>query len=169
MQYIFQNPYTALNPRKTVGQLVEQPLRELFSLSRSERRETVLAALDDAALNGSYAGRYPDQLSGGERHRVALARALTVEPELLVCDEVTSALDVSVQAAIVELLYRLQRTRGLTLLLITHNLALVRSLANDVLILRDGQIVEHGTTVLDDPQSDYARELLANVPTLTLE
>jgi peptide/nickel transport system ATP-binding protein len=168
MQYIFQNPYTSLNPRKTVGQLVEQPLRELFSLSRRQRSERVAAALEDAALGREYASRYPDQLSGGERQRVAIARALVVEPELLICDEVTSALDVSVQAAIVELLHRLQRTRGVALLLITHNLALVRSLADDVLILRDGRVVEHGPGVLDRPQSEYAMQLLANVPALQL-
>jgi peptide/nickel transport system ATP-binding protein len=168
MQYIFQNPYTSLNPRKTVAQLVEQPLRELFSLSRAERARRVSEALAEAALSDQYARRYPDQLSGGERQRVAIARALVLEPELLVCDEVTSALDVSVQAAIVELLHRLQHTRGVTLLLITHNLALVRSLADDVLILRDGQIVEHGPSVLDAPQSQYAIQLLANAPNLAL-
>jgi peptide/nickel transport system ATP-binding protein len=168
MQYIFQNPYTSLNPRKTVGQLVEQPLRELTSLSRKERTRKAAAALESAALSHEYAGRYPDQLSGGERQRVAIARALVVEPELLVCDEVTSALDVSVQAAIVELLHELKRTRGIALVLITHNLALVRSLADDVLILRDGQIVEHGPSVLDQPQSEYAVTLLDNVPSLAL-
>ena len=167
MQYIFQNPYTSLNPRKTAEQLVEQPLRELMSLSRAERSERVSDALAEAALSDDYRGRYPDELSGGERQRVAIARALVLEPELLICDEVTSALDVSVQAAIVELLHRLQRTRGVTLLLITHNLALVRSLADDVLILRDGRIVEHGPDVLDQPKSEYATQLLANVPSLT--
>jgi peptide/nickel transport system ATP-binding protein len=168
MQYIFQNPYTSLNPRKTVGQLVEQPLRELTSLSRKERTRKAAAALEDAALSQEYAGRYPDQLSGGERQRVAIARALVLEPELLVCDEITSALDVSVQAAIVELLHELKRTRGVALVLITHNLALVRSLADDVLILRDGQIVEHGPSVLDQPKSEYAMTLLDNVPNLAL-
>jgi peptide/nickel transport system ATP-binding protein len=168
MQYIFQNPYTSLNPRKTVGQLVEQPLRELLDMPGRERRERVVMALEEAALSAHYADRYPDQLSGGERQRVAIARALVVEPELLICDEVTSALDVSVQAAIVELLHRLQVTRGLTLVLITHNLALVRSIADDVVILRDGRVVEHGDTVLDRPQSEYAVQLLADVPTLSL-
>jgi peptide/nickel transport system ATP-binding protein len=168
MQYVFQNPYTSLNPRKTVGQLVEQPLRELLSISGAQRRERVVTALEEAALNAAYADRYPDQLSGGERQRVAIARALVVEPELLICDEVTSALDVSVQAAIVELLHRLQVTRGLTLVLITHNLALVRSIADDVVILRDGRVVEQGQTVLDNPQSEYAVQLLADVPTLSL-
>jgi peptide/nickel transport system ATP-binding protein len=168
MQYIFQNPYTSLNPRKTIGQLVEQPLRQMFDYGRPERHERVVAALQDAALNDQYVNRYPDQLSGGERQRVAIARALVVEPELLVCDEVTSALDVSVQAAIVELLHRLQVTRGLTLVLITHNLALVRSIADDVVILRDGRVVEQGDSVLDRPQSEYAVQLLADVPSLSL-
>jgi peptide/nickel transport system ATP-binding protein len=168
LQYVFQNPYTSLNPRKTVGRLVEQPLRELFDLPRAERDSRVIAALEDAALNAEYLNRYPDQLSGGERQRVAIARALVSEPKLLVCDEVTSALDVSVQAAIVELLHRLKSERGLTLVLITHNLALVRSLADDVVILRDGRVVEQGQAVLDSPQTDYSAQLLADVPSLEL-
>lgn len=168
MQYVFQNPYTSLNPRKTIGQLVEQPLRQMFDFGARERHDRVVAALQDAALSEQYVNRYPDQLSGGERQRVAIARALVVEPELLVCDEVTSALDVSVQATIVELLHRLQVTRGLTLVLITHNLALVRSIADDVVILRDGRVVEQGDSVLDRPQSEYAVQLLADVPTLSL-
>ena len=168
LQYVFQNPYTSLNPRKTVGRLIEQPLQQLFKLSASEREQRVVAALHDAALNEEYLNRYPDQLSGGERQRVAIARALVVQPKLLVCDEVTSALDVSVQAAIVELLHRLKLERGLTLVLITHNLALVRSLADDVVILRDGQVVEQGQEVLDSPKSEYALQLLADVPSLSL-
>lgn len=168
MQYVFQNPYTALNPRKTVAQLVEQPLRELFSLSRKERAQKTEEALEAAALSRSYLGLFPDQLSGGERQRVAIARALVVEPELLVCDEVTSALDVSVQAAIVELLDGLKRTRGVSLIMITHNLALVRSLADDVLILRDGVMVEHGPSVLDQPREEYTATLLRNVPDLSV-
>jgi peptide/nickel transport system ATP-binding protein len=168
VQYVFQNPYTSLNPRKTVGRLVEQPLRQLFKLPAPERERRVIEALRDAALSEDYLRRYPDQLSGGERQRVAIARALVVEPDLLVCDEVTSALDVSVQAAIVELLHRLKVERGLTLVLITHNLALVRSLADDVVILRDGRVVEQGQEVLDSPKSEYAVQLLADVPSLSL-
>jgi peptide/nickel transport system ATP-binding protein len=168
MQYVFQNPYTSLNPRKTIGQLVEQPLREMLKIGGRERRERVVTALESASLSVEYLDRYPDQLSGGERQRAAIARALVVEPELLVCDEVTSALDVSVQAAIVELLYGLQVNHGLTLVLITHNLALVRSIADDVVILRDGFVVESGDDVLDRPQTDYAIQLLADVPSLTV-
>jgi peptide/nickel transport system ATP-binding protein len=168
LQYVFQNPYTSLNPRKTVGRLIEQPLQQLFKLPGAERRERVVAALRDSALSEDYVNRYPDQLSGGERQRVAIARALVVEPKLLVCDEVTSALDVSVQAAIVELLHRLKLERGLTLVLITHNLALVRSLADDVVILRNGQVVEQGQEVLDHPSSEYGLQLLSDVPSLSL-
>jgi peptide/nickel transport system ATP-binding protein len=170
IQYVFQNPYTSLNPRKTIGRLVEQPLRQLMRMSADEREDRVVAALEDAALDSTYLNRYPDQLSGGERQRVAIARALVVEPRLLVCDEPTSALDVSVQAAIIELLHRLKVERGLTLLLITHNLAIVRSLADDVVILRDGRVVEHGSmeTVLDDPESEYARQLLHDVPSMDI-
>jgi peptide/nickel transport system ATP-binding protein len=168
IQYVFQNPYTSLNPRKTIGQLVEQPLAHFFGFSARERRERVVATLEATALTGDFLNRYPDQLSGGERQRVAIARALIVEPELIVCDEVTSALDVSVQAAIVELLRRLQRDRGLSLLFITHNLALVRSIAQQVVVLHEGRVVETGPTdsVLARPQDDYTRRLLEDVPTL---
>jgi peptide/nickel transport system ATP-binding protein len=169
VQYIFQNPYTSLNPRKTIGQLIEQPLAHFYQLSARERTERVVATLEAAALSGDFLGRYPDQLSGGERQRVAIARALVVEPKMLVCDEVTSALDVSVQAAIVELLRRLQRERGLSLLFITHNLALVRSIAQEVVVLHEGRVVEHGSTngVLSHPEDEYTIRLLEDVPKLT--
>jgi peptide/nickel transport system ATP-binding protein len=169
VQYIFQNPYTSLNPRKTVGQLVEQPLAHFFKLSTRERTDRVVATLEAAALSGDFLDRYPDQLSGGERQRVAIARALVVEPKLLVCDEVTSALDVSVQAAVVELLRRLQNERGLSLLFITHNLALVRSIAQEVIVLHEGRVVERGLTdtVLSRPVDEYTIRLLEDVPKLT--
>lgn len=169
VQYIFQNPYTSLNPRKTVGQLVEQPLAHFERLSARERTERVVATLEAASLSGDFLSRYPDQLSGGERQRVAIARAVIVEPELIVCDEVTSALDVSVQAAIVELLRRLQTEHGLSLLFITHNLALVRSIAQDVVVLHEGRIVERGPTarVLAQPEDDYTVRLLEDVPKLS--
>ena len=169
VQYVFQSPYTSLNPRKTIGQLVEQPLAHFFKLSGRERSARVVAALESAALSAEFLSRYPDQLSGGERQRVAIARALVVEPRLLVCDEVTSALDVSVQAAIVELLSRLQAERDLSLLFITHNLALVRSIAQEVVVLHEGSIVERGPTdaVLSHPADDYTIRLLEDVPKLT--
>ena len=169
MQYIFQNPYTSLNPRKTVGQLVEQPLAHFTRIPAKERAERVVDTLEAAALSGEFQSRYPDQLSGGERQRVAIARALVVEPEIIVCDEITSALDVSVQAAIIELLRRLQRDRGLSILFITHNLALVRSIAQEVIVLHEGRVVERGSTdaVLSHPTDEYTIRLLEDVPKLT--
>ena len=168
IQYVFQNPYTSLNPRKTVGQIVEQPLEHFSNLPPIERERRVVAVLEDVSLSPDFLSRYPDQLSGGERQRVALARALVVEPELLVCDEVTSALDVSVQAIIVELLRRLQRERNLAMLFITHNLALVRSIAQMVVVLSEGKVVEQGPVeeILERPRESYTIRLLEDIPKL---
>jgi peptide/nickel transport system ATP-binding protein len=168
VQYIFQNPYTSLNPRKTVGQIVAQPLEQLLGLPYRERAERATRVLEDVSLGSDFAGRYPDQLSGGERQRVAIARALVVEPDLLVCDEVTSALDVSVQAVIVEELRRLQRERHLAMIFITHNLALVRSIAQSAVVLRDGAVVEAGPVeqILEHPADPYTIRLIADVPRL---
>ena len=168
IQYVFQNPYTSLNPRKTVGQIVAEPLQRFLGLDRGEQIERVVGVLDDVALGGGFLSRYPDQLSGGERQRVAIARALAVEPDLLVCDEVTSALDVSVQAVIVELLRTVQAQRHLTMIFITHNLALVRSVAQFAVVLRQGEIVEAGPAeqVLARPSSRYTARLMADVPRL---
>jgi peptide/nickel transport system ATP-binding protein len=170
IQYVSQNPYLALNPRRTVGQIVEQPLAHFEKLSAGERQDRVVAALTAAALRESFVDLYPDQLSGGERQRVAIARALILEPELLVCDEVTSALDVSVQAAIVELLRGLQAERGLSLVFITHNLPLVRSIADQVVVMNGGTLCERGTVgqVLQAPKDPYTVQLLADVPKLTV-
>jgi peptide/nickel transport system ATP-binding protein len=170
IQYVSQNPYLALNPRRTVGQIVEQPLAHFEKLSAGQRYERVVAALTWAALRESFVDLYPDQLSGGERQRVAIARALILEPDLLVCDEVTSALDVSVQAAIVELLRRLQAERGLSMIFITHNLPLVRSIADHVVVMNDGRICERGTVtdVLEAPKDAYTTQLLADVPKMTV-
>jgi peptide/nickel transport system ATP-binding protein len=147
---------------------VEQPLEHFSNLSPVDRERRVVAVLEDVSLSGDFLTRYPDQLSGGERQRVALARALVVEPELLVCDEVTSALDVSVQAIIVELLRRLQRDRKLAMLFITHNLALVRSIAQTVVVLSEGSVVEQGPVedVLERPRDDYTIRLLEDIPKL---
>jgi peptide/nickel transport system ATP-binding protein len=168
IQYIFQNPYTSLNPRKTIGQIVAQPLEVLLGLPFRQRYDRAIQALEDVSLGSDFLSRYPDQLSGGERQRVAIARALVVEPDLLICDEVTSALDVSVQAVIVEELRRLQRERHLAMLFITHNLALVRSVAQHAVVLRDGAVVESGPVeqVLEHPSHEYTARLMADVPRL---
>jgi len=168
IQYIFQNPYGSLNPRHTIGQIVGQPLRVFGTASGREADQRIADMLERVSLTASYARRYPDQLSGGERQRVAIARALVCDPTVLICDEVTSALDVSVQAAIVELLGNLQRDLGLSMLFITHNLPLVRSIAQRVAVLSQGNIAELGETaqVLTDPQAPYTRQLLADTPSL---
>jgi peptide/nickel transport system ATP-binding protein len=168
IQYVFQNPYGSLNPRKTIGQIVRQPLGVFGTATGAAADKRVEEMLDRVSLASSYVDRYPDQLSGGERQRVAIARALVVSPAVLVCDEVTSALDVSVQAAIVELLAELQRELGLAMLFVTHNLPLVRSIAQRVAVMSAGRIVELGPVerVLQSPSDDYTQRLLADTPSL---
>jgi peptide/nickel transport system ATP-binding protein len=169
VQYIFQNPYTSLNPRKTVGQIVSQQLEQFEHLGFRERSARVTAVLEDVSLGGDFLSRYPDQLSGGERQRVAIARALVVQPDLLICDEVTSSLDVSVQAIIVELLRQIQRERQLAMIFITHNLALVRSIAQFAVVLRAGTVAESGPVeqIFTRPADPYTVRLMEDVPKLT--
>jgi peptide/nickel transport system ATP-binding protein len=171
LQYVFQNPYASLNPRRTVSEILATPLRHLFELDRAASRSRVDAALDSVSLPSRTLGLYPDQLSGGERQRVAIARALVCEPRVLICDEVTSALDVSVQAAIIEVLRQLQADRGLSLLFVTHNLALVRTIADRVAVVHDGRIAELGRTgsVLHAPADPYTRRLLADTPSVSTQ
>ena len=168
IQYVFQSPYNSLNPRKTIGQIVNQPLRHFFSLGGSEARRRVVEVLDTVQLSSTVLDRYPHQLSGGERQRAAIARALIANPQLLVCDEVTSALDVSVQAAIIDVLADLQRQLDIGLLFVTHNLALIRTLSQEVAVMSEGRIVERGLVdhVLDRPQAEYTRKLLSDTPSL---
>jgi peptide/nickel transport system ATP-binding protein len=167
IQYIFQNPYRALNPRQTVLQTLSGPLEHFFGIKGAEARQRVEAVLQRVSLPASVADAYPHGLSGGERQRVAIARALICEPRLLICDEITSALDVSVQASILALLRQLQ-DEGLTLLFVTHDLGVVRAIADQVLVLKQGRVVEQGAVdgVLDQPQAGYTRTLLEHSPTL---
>jgi peptide/nickel transport system ATP-binding protein len=168
IQYVFQSPYNSLNPRKTIGQIVGQPVLHFYSMRGGEARRRVIEVLESVQLSSTVLDRYPHQLSGGERQRVAIARALVANPQLLVCDEVTSALDVSVQAAIIDLLADLQRDFDIGLLFVTHNLALIRTLSQEVAVMNEGRIVERGRVdgVLDDPRADYTKKLLSDTPSL---
>jgi peptide/nickel transport system ATP-binding protein len=168
MQYIFQSPYNSLNPRKTVGEILEAPLKLFCDFNRSDRVKRINGTLSAVSLGPSFLNKFPHQLSGGQRQRVSLGRALVVEPTLLICDEITSALDVSVQAAILEELRALQAQRNLSMLFITHDLGVVRSIAQEVMVLDGGVIVECGSTdaVLDSPTHPYTQRLLADIPGL---
>jgi peptide/nickel transport system ATP-binding protein len=168
IQYIFQNPYLSLNPRLTIQQIVSRPM-ELFGIAKGKAAtDKVVELLEQVALGPSVLHHQAGRLSGGERQRVAIARALAAEPDVLVCDEVTSALDVSVQGSIVELLEGLRVSRQISMLFVTHNLALVRSIADRIQILNEGVVVESGSVVdvMDNPQADYTKRLLANSPAI---
>jgi peptide/nickel transport system ATP-binding protein len=167
IQYVFQNPYGSLNPRKTVRESISRPLL-IAGKSKDEADAAVVDVLSKVSLPSSYANKYPDQLSGGERQRVAIARALVSKPTILLCDEVTSALDVLVQASIVDLLGRLRKELGLAMLFVTHNLPLVRSIADEVAVMADGRIVELGTAeeVIGNPREEYTKRLIAATPSI---
>ncbi len=168
IQYIFQSPFSSLNPRRTIGESLAVPLEMAGGLSAAQRRERVKDALDAVRLGRQFYDRRPGDLSGGERQRAAIARALVNMPSVLICDEITSALDVSVQASIISLLRTLQDERGLAMLFVTHNIALARHIASRVAVLNGGRIVDDGPVdmVLENPQHTYTQELLTNVPSL---
>ncbi len=168
IQIVFQNPFESLNPRHRVGASIERPLRVLRGLNRADAAREVDALLERVRLPTRVSGRFPVELSGGERQRVAIARSLAAKPDLLVCDEVTSALDVSVQAAVLELLSELQRDLRLSMLFITHNLGVVACISDSVLVMDRGELCESGGVreVLSTPTDDYTRRLLGAAPCL---
>jgi peptide/nickel transport system ATP-binding protein len=169
LQYVFQNPYAALNPRRTIGQTLLQWARVLCDDSAAGLRQRITTALDRVELETRLLARYPDELSGGQQQRVAIARALISDPAFLICDEITSALDVSVQASVVNLLATLCRDTGLGVLFITHNLPLVGSVAQRVAVMQAGRVVECDTTVdlFMSPREDYTMQLLSDSPSLS--
>jgi microcin C transport system ATP-binding protein len=164
MQIVFQDPYGSLSPRLSVGQIIEEGLTiQNHGLTRAERDARVARALKEVGLDPAMRERYPHEFSGGQRQRIAIARALVLEPKFLILDEPTSALDVSVQAQIVDLLRDLQRRHKLAYLFISHDLKVVRALANSIVVLRHGKVVEQGPaqTVFAEPKTDYTKALLA--------
>ena len=163
-QMVFQDPYASLDPRRTVWRTVAEPLEALADVSRAEQRERAAAMLEAVGLNPAADGdKYPHEFSGGQRQRIAIARALILKPRLVVLDEPTSALDRSVQAAIVDILRDLQAAHALAYLFISHDLRVVRALADDVLVMKDGKIVEQGPAprVFETPEAPYTKALMA--------
>ena len=164
-QMVFQDPQSALNPRRRVGAIVTQAL-EAAGIGAAERRSRAADILADLGMPAELADRAPSQLSGGQRQRVNIGRALCLVPKLLVADEIVSGLDVSVQAQLLALLARLRAEHGFALLLISHDLAVVRYLCERVMVMRHGEVVEAGRTdeIFANPQHAYTKELLASVP-----
>jgi microcin C transport system ATP-binding protein len=164
MQVVFQDPYGSLSPRLSVRQIVEEGLLVLDKgLGPEEREVRVASALEEVGIDPDSMDRYPHEFSGGQRQRIAIARTMALEPRFVVLDEPTSALDMSVQAQIVDLLRELQRRHGLAYLFISHDLKVVRALANDVVVMRDGVVVEQGPAqaVFEAPRTEYTKALIA--------
>jgi microcin C transport system ATP-binding protein len=164
LQMVFQDPYGSLSPRMSVAEIIAEGLGvHEPQLTAAERDARVVRALTEVGLAPDDRHRYPHEFSGGQRQRIAIARAMVLEPKFVVLDEPTSALDVSVQAQVVDLLRELQRKHGLTYMFISHDLRVIRALANDIVVMRDGKVVEHGPAreVFAAPKEDYTRALLA--------
>jgi oligopeptide transport system ATP-binding protein len=166
MQIVFQDPYASLDPRMTVGDIVAEPLVVHRQGNRRTRRDVVRRLLDVVGFNPNFTNRYPHEFSGGQRQRIGIARALALNPKLIVCDEPVSALDLSIQAQILNLLKDLQGEFGLAYLFIAHDLAVVRAMSDRIAVMNNGKIVEQGRAeqVYSHPQHDYTKALLAAVP-----
>lgn len=168
IQIIYQDPYSSLDPRFTVGRCIEEPLIVHHMGNKEERRARVLQLMHDVGLREEVYTRYPHEFSGGQRQRIGVARALALDPKLVVCDEPVSALDVSIQSQIINLLKELQRKRGLTYLFVAHDMSVIRYISDRVGVMYLGHLVEEGDTdeVFDHPQHPYTRTLMSAVPSI---
>lgn len=166
MQIIFQDPYSSLNPRKTVAELIADPLKAFHMYSKQERIERVYELMDLVGLSKRFANSYPHELDGGRRQRIGIARALSLDPEFIVCDEPVSALDVSIQAQILNLLQDLQEQKGLTYIFVTHDLSVVRHISTDILVMYIGSMVEKcpAKELFVSPLHPYTKGLLSAIP-----
>jgi oligopeptide transport system ATP-binding protein len=166
MQIVFQDPYSSLDPRMTVGNIVSEPLEVHGIGTRKGRAETVRRLLEVVGFNPNFTNRYPHEFSGGQRQRIGVARALALNPKLIICDEPVSALDVSIQAQILNLLKDLQRDFGLTYLFISHDLAVVRTMSDEIAVMNQGKLVEVGDAeqVYSHPKDEYTKALFTAVP-----
>ena len=166
IQMVFQDPYASLNPRMKILKIMEEPLKIHKLGDSAAQYSKILSMIKKVGLVESDLLKYPHQFSGGQRQRIGIARALILEPELVICDEPVSALDVSVQAQIIKLLKSLQKEYGLTYLFITHDLRIVRHIANEVIVMKDGKLIEQGKTdiIFNNPKTNYTKELLASIP-----
>lgn len=167
-QMVFQDPYASLDPRMTIGSLVGESLRHASGMSSASKRDRVLEVMKEVGLDRSHVERYPHELSGGQRQRIAIARAVIRRPRFVIADEPVSALDVTVRAQVLDLLAELQQRHGFSCLFISHDLGVVEQVADRVIVMQDGAIVESGTRdeIFDDPQQEYTRKLLSAIPAL---
>ena len=166
VQMIFQDPYSSLNQRMLVGDIIKEPLDINTSFSGTEKKERVSWLLEKVGLNQEQANRFPHEFSGGQRQRIAIARALATNPKIIIADEPVSALDVSIQAQVINLMMDLQEEFNLTILFIAHDLSVVKHISTEIAVMYLGEVVEHGSTesVFSDPQHDYTKTLLQSIP-----
>ena len=166
VQMIFQDPYSSLNPRMLVGDIIKEPLDINTTLSTGEKQDRVAWLLNKVGLNKEQANRYPHEFSGGQRQRIAIARALATNPKVVIADEPVSALDVSIQAQVINLMMDLQEEFNLTILFIAHDLSVVKHISTEIAVMYLGEVVEYGDTekIFSDPQHDYTKTLLESIP-----